>query len=197
MHRLAAGFILGFHGCTVAVANRLLAGDAFRHSDNVYDWLGQGIYFWEANPDRALEFAREKIARERRRGAAPGHRSPAVVGAVIDPGLCLDLTTKAGIDAVHEAYETLRSTSASVGEDMPVNSTRFPLRPLDCAVVNHLHTLRRRDGQRVVQTVRGVFIEGRPPYPNAGFHEKTHIQIAVRDESSIKGVFRIDRLMGE
>jgi hypothetical protein len=31
-----------------------------RPSDNPYDWLGTGIYFWEANPLRALQFAQER-----------------------------------------------------------------------------------------------------------------------------------------
>jgi hypothetical protein len=39
----------------------LLAGTAFKPSNNDYDWLGPGIYFWEANPLRGLEFAEEAI----------------------------------------------------------------------------------------------------------------------------------------
>jgi hypothetical protein len=34
-------------------------------------------------------------------------------------------------------------------------------------------------------------VEGDPVYPAAGFCEKTHIQIAVRNPSLIKGVFRV------
>jgi hypothetical protein len=42
-----------------------------------------------------------------------------------------------------------------------------------------------------VDTIKGVFTEGLPVYPNAGFREKTHIQIAVRSPACIKGVFRV------
>lgn len=28
-----------------------------RSSDNDYDWLGPGIYFWENNPKRAIDYA--------------------------------------------------------------------------------------------------------------------------------------------
>ena len=80
MHRLAAGFVLGDHGCTRAVAEKLLNGAAFRVSRNDYDWLGWGIYFWEANPVRGLACAREMI--HRKRGAGTDNSGPAVVGAV-------------------------------------------------------------------------------------------------------------------
>jgi hypothetical protein len=39
--------------------------------------------------------------------------------------------------------------------------------------------------------VRAAFPEGREIYPGAGFDEKTHIQIALRNLDCIKGVFRV------
>lgn len=36
-----------------------------------------------------------------------------------------------------------------------------------------------------------MFTEGKPLYPGAGFHEKSHIQICVRNPNCIKGYFRI------
>lgn len=190
MHRLAAGFVLGYHGCTRSAAEALLRGKPFKRSQNDYDWLGAGIYFWEANPSRGLEFAREKLARASIRSGL--RRSDVtVIGAVIDLGLCLDLTTKAGISHVKGAYTSLRTVFDAAGEALPVNSAKLPLRKLDCAVVNHLHQLRRNQGEPPVQTVRGVFVEGEGIYPGAGFAEKTHIQIAVVDSDCIKGVFRV------
>ena len=44
---------------------RAIAGRRrLRHSNNDYDWLGPGIYFWEANPLRGLEFAEEASKRK-------------------------------------------------------------------------------------------------------------------------------------
>ena len=40
-------------------------------------------------------------------------------------------------------------------------------------------------------SVKGVFVEGDPIYETAGFYEKTHIQICVRNADCIKGVFRV------
>ena len=81
MHRLSSCFVLGYHGCDTDVGEQLLAGEAFQPSDNDYDWLGPGIYVWEANPRRGLEFATEAM---RRRGS--GISQPFVIGAVIDLG---------------------------------------------------------------------------------------------------------------
>ena len=39
-------------------------------------------------------------------------------------------------------------------------------------------------------SVRGMFIEGGPIYDGAGFHKKTHVQIAIKNQNMIKGYFR-------
>jgi len=49
-------------------------------------------------------------------------------------------------------------------------------RYLDCAVVNHIHSINKRDKRKPFETVRGVFFEGKPIYDTSGFYEKTHIQ---------------------
>jgi hypothetical protein len=155
-------------------------------SKNEYDWLGTGICFWEANPRRALEWATELSASSRSKIA-----SPFVVGAVIDLGLCLDLTTSDAINWVGAAYRALLGTYSKAGWPMPKNRQDGLRRNLDCAVINFLHAIREENGEEPIQTVRGVFTEGRPIYDTAGFLEKTHIQIAVRDSTCIKGVFRV------
>lgn len=44
----ASAFVLGYHGCDRAVGEKVLANkEHLRASDNDYDWLGTGIYFWE------------------------------------------------------------------------------------------------------------------------------------------------------
>lgn len=76
--------VIGYHGCDEAVARRLLAGEPFRKSKNDFDWLGEGIYFWEYGKDRALQFARE----QQHRGKV---ERPSVVGALLHLGNCFDL----------------------------------------------------------------------------------------------------------
>lgn len=186
MHRLSSSFVLGFHGCDQSVADDLLNGKDFAPSANDWDWLGSGIYFWEANPLRGLEFAKEWCSRGK-------ITAPAVVGAVIDLGFCLDLISSTGVAAVKAAYEDFIAYANEAGKPVPKNRLGPDnlLRDLDCAVINHLHKVREAAELSAFQTVKAVFIEGERIYDQAGFFEKTHVQICVRDKSCIKGVFRV------
>lgn len=186
MHQLAASFVLGYHGCEKAVGERILSGESFKESSNDYDWLGPGIYFWEANPLRGLDFARE--TRKRR---ASNIKQPFVIGAVISLGLCLDLTTTAGVEQVRAAHSYLAASAATSNVEMPQNAPDGRLRRLDCAVIQMVHTARRDRNDEPIDTVKGVFLEGQPIYEGSGFYERTHIQIAVRNHECIKGVFRV------
>lgn len=64
-------------------------------------------------------------------------------------------------------------------------------RHLDCAVINTVHKLREDAGDQPFDTVKGIFTEGGPAYENADFASKTHVQICVRNQDCIKGVFRV------
>jgi hypothetical protein len=75
--------VIGYHGCTRVTADAILAEGAFRLSENTYDWLGRGVYFWEYAPYRALEWAR-LVALER-------GDEPAVLGVTIRLRNCMNL----------------------------------------------------------------------------------------------------------
>lgn len=191
MHSLSTSFVLGYHGCDRETGERLLLNEAFRPSENDYDWLGSGIYFWEANPDRAYDWAVEHSERIRQKsGAVVG---PFVVGAVIELGFCLDLISTNGLQAVEQAYGSYCAVAAASGAKIPENvgGDDLFLRKLDCAVINYLHAVRNAAGDEPFNTVRAVFTEGEYLYPNSGFRRKTHIQICVRKPSNIKAVFRV------
>lgn len=114
-----------------------------------------------------------------------------MVGAVINLGLCLDLTTAAGIRQVRDSYLRLKKISQEAGWTLPRNSRDLLRRNLDCAVIRLLHDIRMQDDLPPVDTVKGVFVEGDTAYPSSGFHEKTHIRVCVRNPECIKGVFRV------
>ena len=191
MHNLSTSFVLGYHGCDLETGERLLLNEPFRPSENTYDWLGSGIYFWESNPDRAQEWARDRADRILKNEGR--EVEPFVVGAVIDPGFCLDLISSNGIHAVEEAYASFQSVVAASGAQMPENvgGDDLRLRKLDCAVINFLHLAREDAGDEPFDTVRGVFTEGKHVYTDSGFRRKTHIQICVRNQANIHGVFRV------
>ena len=55
-------YVYGFHGCDKSVAQGVLEKKSVMlSSDNDYDWLGSGIYFWEEAPARAYEWAQWKF----------------------------------------------------------------------------------------------------------------------------------------
>jgi hypothetical protein len=68
-------------------------------------------------------------------------------------------------------------------------------RDLDCAVIETLHASMESTGENKFDSERGVFWEGDLLYENAGFREKDHIQICVRNVDCIKGYFLpLDRI---
>ena len=93
-----ASVVFGFHGCDESVAKEVIKNNkALRSSEQRYDWLGHGIYFWEGSETRALEWA---ISRK-------DIKQPAVIGAVINLGNCLDLLDEGCIQKVSTAHEIL------------------------------------------------------------------------------------------
>ncbi len=186
MHKLSASFVHGYHGCDRSVAERLLKNESFTLSQNDYDWLGEGIYFWEANPLRGLEFAREVKKRDPNR-----IKDPFVVGAILDLGFCLDLTTSSGAQMAKSAYDQLKRLYELAEKPLPKNRPDRLLHPLDCVVINNLHRIRGEEGLPPVDSVKGIFQEPPAIYPGSAFMQKSHIQIAVRNHNCIKGVFRV------
>jgi hypothetical protein len=187
----STSFVLGYNGCDSKVAERVIRGkQPLNPSQNDYDWLGEGIYFWEHNAVRAIEFARE--SRDQPRSGAHTISQPAVVGAIIDLGFCLNLLDSRSIELVRQAYAGLVNMSAEAGTPLPQNSVGPDLvvRKLDCAVIRYLHTNRADEGDEPFDTVRAAFLEGERLYENAGFAAKNHIQICVRNLGCIKGYFR-------
>jgi len=180
---------LGFHGCNSTVGNALVNSKAsFKASENEYDWLGRGMYFWENSEHRAQEWAKRSYKNDH-------VKKTSVVGAVIDLGLCLNLVDYFHLEILKETYNTLSRDLEAAGKPIPQNKPGFSgdsdnlKRNLDCAVVNYLHHLRKESDEEPYDTVRGVFFEGEELYPNAGFKEKNHMQIAVRNPNCIKGFF--------
>ncbi|MCC5851158.1 MAG: hypothetical protein JJU29_23960 [Verrucomicrobia bacterium] len=63
------------------------------------------------------------------------------------------------------------------------------LRVLDCAMMNWALSEAEKETGTCFDTVRGVFQEGEPAFPNSYIREKSHIQIAVRNPACILGYF--------
>lgn len=187
-------FVLGFHGCDQETADRVVSGRGnLRHSRNDYDWLGHGIYFWENDPLRAKQWARFQAKRAEARGK---HFTPAIIGATLDLGVCLNLLDATSNKLLASGYRFLRQAQSALGLPMPENQnlpgdSGLLLRKLDCAVINSLHDLIKQQDGEPFDSVRAAFIEGRPVYPNSAFRQKNHVQICIRNPRAIKGYFHV------
>jgi len=193
MYSTRSGLVLAFHGCDESLIPKLLNGStSLRDSTNNYDWLGHGVYFWENSPGRALDFATflSELPDNRKNPV----KKPAIIGTVLNLGYCLDLLDHQNLTLLKEAHNVLANSYSALGKDMPINkpvkgNEDLILRELDCAVIETLHQIREQERMKAYDSVRGVFWEGKELYPNAGFKEKNHIQICIRNPNCIKGYF--------
>ena len=195
MYSKRAGLVLGFRGCDRTVMDKVVSskGGVLIPSSNDYDWLGHGVYFWENNCKRALDFA-EFLKNHKPHNSKQIIEEPDVIGAVIDLGFCLDLLDSDYLNLLKEGYNLLKDTREKFGLEIPRN---VPLvqdgdlikRHLDCAVIETIHHFNEDTGKPAFDSVRGVFFEGKDLYENAGFKSNNHIQIAIKNPNCIKGYF--------
>jgi len=185
-----SNLILGFHGCEKSEQLKLISNPSYIKSSNEsFDWLGHGMYFWENNPRRGLLWAELKMR-------AGKLIEPSVIGAVIDLGKCLDLLYSGNIEILKHCYNLFRSESEELDKPIPTNVNHpsssgrdKELRYLDCAVIEYTHSFLKTKNELPFDSVRAAFIEGEPIYPGAGFNDKTHIQICIINPDCIKGFF--------
>lgn len=200
--------VVGFHGCDKKVFDRVIKNNGkLLKSENSYDWLGHGVYFWEGSYERALEWAKE----------SKKVKEPAVIGAFIKLGNCVDLLDSTDVNKVESTYKILKKEFEELGKKLPKNKRRVKdisfERELDCQVILRLQQLNNelimqdlslnnmeKENKRKIQnhplfidSVRGMFPEGNELYENAGFRAKNHIQICVINPNSIIGYFEISK----
>ncbi|MGB8454928.1 MAG: hypothetical protein WCD89_21695 [Anaerocolumna sp.] len=142
-----------------------------------------GIYFWENNYARAYEWAVDHCK-----------KGPAVIGAIINLGLCLNLTDYGAKEELEFGYNILKTDCENFRIKLPENrnikdNSDLLVRELDCAVIQRIHKYRSGADLRAYDSVRGVFVEGNQVYPNSGFMEKTHTQLCIINPNCIKGYF--------
>lgn len=204
--------VLAFHGCDITTRDGLVRGEIKpRISRNPYDWLGDGLYFFEGDWRRALNLAQFSHAHPERLLTRKPIATPAVVGAVLEVDRWLDLTTQAGIADFTRAAQAVVDGSANNGTQPPINKAAFDgdkdllHRAFDKAACNMVHAFRRfahmqaleeKDTAAIVatapyQAARGAFEQGELVSSGSSICADTHIQIAVQDLACIKGWFLV------
>jgi hypothetical protein len=201
MYDIKPSIIIGFHGCDLEVRNKLVNNPSgVEISRKPYDWLGHGLYFWENNYTRAMEWAHDK----KRAGKID---NPAVLGAVLQLGYCCDFLDSKFIHLIKRHYESMRAVYESAGKSLPENSDSPGdvyhdklIRKLDCTVIEYMHqkileqhnkdiSANKFSNTQVFDSTRGIFTEGGPAFQGASLYAKSHIQVCIRNMNCIKGLF--------
>ena len=158
--------VLGYHGTSSNAADRILE-DGFQISRNSYDWLGDGVYFFQDAPDRAWEWARQHHGDD-----------AAVIRAEIQITNCMDLLNPRWTRLLSDSYNSYLKKLKDSGQDIPSQSQGA--HRLDREVINYAAGVLGDKGLEI-SCVRAAFAEGRPIYPDSAIFSLTHIQIAVRN----------------
>ena len=184
-------FVVGYHGCDAALTRKVLLGDEdMEPSENPYDWLGNGIYFWEHGPARAMQFAADEARRKPSKV-----KTPSVLGAYIYFGDCFDLLDVAFTSILEAVYPSFVADLKNRGEPIPQNEklrsdgTKL-FHALDRAVIEFAIKLSEEADGRKFDTVRGAFWEGASAFPGSEIEKQSHIQIAVRNPDCVLGYFK-------
>ncbi|MEK7433774.1 MAG: hypothetical protein AABZ74_11625 [Cyanobacteriota bacterium] len=204
MH-ISSEIVFGYHGCDKIISDNVIKnGYPLGKSQNSYDWLGHGIYFWEGSYEQALDWANKN----------PKVNNPSVVGAIIKLCNCLDLLDTEHTKKLKVTYEILKKELDELGQNIPKNKSidknGFSFsRELDCRVLMRLHELNNeqiakqlkikkittkskleiQNHIQFIDSVRGMFPEGDELYPNAGFRIENHIQLCIINPNCILGYF--------
>jgi hypothetical protein len=201
MYDVRPHLVIGFHGCDADIQSKLLNNpNEIEISRKPYDWLGNGMYFWENNQARAMEWAEQKASRGE-------IKKPAVIGAILFLGLCCDFLDSKYTDLIGVYYSLMAKQYEELSKELPINKDLKNdkhkdqiLRELDCATIEFMHQQifaahRAQVASQgfstlpIFDSARGAFGEGGPAFDGAGISRRSHIQICIRNPNCIKGFF--------
>jgi hypothetical protein len=171
--------LVGYHGTNIESARQILQ-TGFTPSRNEYDWLGKGVYFWQDAPYRAWNWAGEYC---QNKGG-----DPAVIRSLVkirrDEFMdLLDYSQQPNwANRLSRTHQYLQQQTRSV---LPPNKRAIGYHALDRLVVDTLIENILQPVNIDILAVRACFQEGEEIYPGSAIYNKSHIQVAVRDTSSI------------
>ncbi|HTU24657.1 MAG TPA: hypothetical protein VMF30_04630 [Pirellulales bacterium] len=142
---------MGYHGCHARYGEELLLGKTpvaeWKKSQNDFDWLGEGVYFWEHSLERAWQWAASQYGGD-----------GFVIGALIQLGACFDLMDARCTLLLAQSYSEFVEALQARKKKLPTNGgVKKKARKLDCAVINRcLDRMIAKDVS--FDTVRGAFL---------------------------------------
>ncbi len=166
--------VYGYHGTSQIKAVNILK-HGFLASDNDYDWLGTGIYFFQDAPIRAKQWATQQHP-----------NNPAVICATIQLENCIDLFDVGWHPSLKNIYNLFIERNRLLNRTLPQQSQRSSkAHRLDCAFLNFVHEFAVKQGQPI-DSIRATFIEGERLFPNSAIFDLAHVQIAIRNPTLIQ-----------
>jgi hypothetical protein len=176
--------VIGYHGTRLSTALRMVQGlEGYRRSENIYDWLGHGIYFWEYAPKQAWAWARQRQKNQK------WNEEIAVVASMIRLGNCFDLLDPENLHELARLERDFVQTERVAGRTIPRN--RNQSKYYDCAVFQFAYWSLERQGEPV-DTCRAVFVPSAERlWPFSGIYQNAHIQLCVRNPACILGTWLV------
>lgn len=156
----------------------------FKESCNAYDWLGAGRYFFQESPNLAINWGLE----DRKAGK---FEQLVVFAANIDISNFIDLLDYRWERELRETYAYLDDAGDPAFRKVQDRQKEFLFgiderqgHWLDQYVIE-MAVAFLSDNKEEVKGVRSAFFEGKLLYPKSHLVDRQHIQIAVRDATSI------------
>lgn len=135
--------VTGYHGTLAESARTIVAQQRMNKSKNSYDWLGDGVYFWQDYREHAKVWAFDNY---------PGQKV-GILKTSIDLGTCLDFPSRLFESMRIAAIVELERRCNAGGRPMPVNKGKnFAL---DRETINLLC----QNFDRTIDSVRDNFAE--------------------------------------
>ncbi len=169
-------WVYGYHGTSMERALAIVEA-GFKPSNNEYDWLGRGIYFWQDAPKRAWQWAQSNYP-----------DNPAVVKSrlKLDPS-CLDLLDIGYSPLLRTMYNGFISSYQKQNLSLPQhNPDRSKAHRLDCLFFNYVVSTFNNTSDKRIISVRSAFVEGDRIFPTSAIYDLTHVQIAILDSNLIE-----------
>jgi hypothetical protein len=177
--------VTGYHGTTQQRAEQILS-HGFRLSTNPWEWLGDGVYFWQDAPTRAVVWSEEWSKR-----SLAGTGDLAVLRCTLRLEDCLDLLDVKFSDVIRElSGDFLQLLQSKPNVPKLVNYRTGAKRgrhELDAAFFNYLVAY-LAEKNFAVRCLRAAISEGEPILPGSPICYRSHVQICIRDVNLIDAI---------
>jgi len=178
--------VWGYHGTLQENVEGILS-QGFQLSRNPWEWLGDGVYFWQDAPNRAREWAEEWAAR----GTHQSVEKTAIIQAKLRLENCIDMLDVGWRDALEELSKDFLGRIRKTPEFAKLKNHRIGTRrgrhELDAAFFNYAVGELANTGMRV-SSIRAAITEGEPILPDSPLCYKSHVQICILNTSLIEEV---------